>query len=64
MNLLFFFYIKGVELYETANFPTLVINSLYKDNKVVDFDLGEDTLVILLDNNEVYWCGMKFHYEP
>ena len=54
----------GVEIYETANFPTLVVNDDFKSAKIVDFDIGEDVTVILLDNNEVFWCGSKLAYKP
>ena len=43
----------GVEIYETANFPTLVVNDDFKSAKIVDYDIGEDVTAILLDNNEV-----------
>ena len=44
----------GVEIYETANFPTLVVNDDFKSAKIVDYDIGEDVTAILLDNNEVF----------
>lgn len=53
----------GVELYETANFPTEVVrNSEMGKHKIKDFEVGEDILVVLLENNKVYWCGMKYNY--
>lgn len=54
----------GVEMYETANFATPVINDLFKGDKIVDFDISEDIMVILTDKNEVYWSGMKLEYQP
>ncbi len=54
----------GVEMYETANFPTMVINGQFKGEKIVDFDISEDIMVVLLANNEVYWSGMKLEYAP
>lgn len=54
----------GVELYETQNFPTQVKNIEFKNNKVVDYEIGEDCMVILLDNNEVWWTGMRLEYRP
>ncbi len=53
----------GVEIYETANFPTPVVNDDFQ-SKIVDFDIGEDVTAILLENNEVFWCGSKLAYKP
>ena len=53
----------GVELYETANFPTEVVqDSNMAKHKIIDFEVGEDVLAVLLSNNTVYWCGMKYNY--
>ena len=54
----------GVELYETANFPTAVVNEDFANQKIVDFDIGEDIMAILLNNNEVYWSGIRMAYKP
>lgn len=54
----------GVEIYETANFPTPVVNDDFKNSRIVDYDIGEDVTAILLDNNEVMWSGMKLAYKP
>ena len=54
----------GVELYETANFPTAVVNEDFVNQKIVDFDIGEDIMAILLNNNEVYWSGIRMAYKP
>lgn len=35
-------------MYETANFATSVVNDRFKDQKVKDFYLSEDIMVILL----------------
>lgn len=51
-------------MYETANFATQVISESFKGHKVKQFDISEDIMVILLDNNEVYWSGMKLEYAP
>jgi len=53
----------GVEMFETCNFAT-AIETGRKDMKVVDFDLGENTTVILLENGEVWWSGMKLVFRP
>eukprot|EP00828_Plagiopyla_frontata_P040521 TRINITY_DN5519_c0_g1_i2.p4 TRINITY_DN5519_c0_g1~~TRINITY_DN5519_c0_g1_i2.p4 ORF type:complete len:155 (-),score=36.96 TRINITY_DN5519_c0_g1_i2:21-485(-) len=54
----------GVELYETANFPTEVVqDSNMAKHKIIDFEVGEDVLAVLLSNNTVYWCGMKYNYQ-
>ena len=31
---------------------------------VVDFDVGENVTVILLDNNDVFVSGMRIYYQP
>jgi alpha-tubulin suppressor-like RCC1 family protein len=54
----------GVEMYETANFATPVVNDLMKGKKIVSFDISEDIMTILLDNNDVLWSGMKLEYTP
>lgn len=54
----------GVEIYETANFPTKVVNDNFQDKKIIDFAVGEDITVVLLDTNEVYWSGSKIYYKP
>lgn len=37
----------GIELYETANFPTKVFDDKLKGKKIVDFDVGENVTVLL-----------------
>lgn len=54
----------GVEIYETANFPTIVVREKFGNNKIVDFVVGEDIVAVLLDNNEIYWSGSKAEYSP
>lgn len=54
----------GVEMYETCNFATLIEPEGLKNQKVVDFELGENVLVLKLDNGEVWWSGMKLVYRP
>jgi hypothetical protein len=38
-------------MFETANFATTVVNDRFKNQKVKDFYLSEDIMVILLGNN-------------
>jgi alpha-tubulin suppressor-like RCC1 family protein len=52
----------GVEMYETNIFPTRVNNSNLSSDDVVDYQLGEDTLAILLGDGNVYWAGMRLAY--
>jgi len=54
----------GVEIYETANFPTPVVNDDFKSSKILDYDIGEDVTAILLENNDVFWSGSKLAYKP
>jgi alpha-tubulin suppressor-like RCC1 family protein len=54
----------GVEIYETANFPTPIVKDAFNGSKIIDFVVGEDIIAVLLDNNEVYWCGCKAEYSP
>ena len=51
-------------MYETAQFPVEVINQQFKGQKIVDYDISEDSMIVLLENNEVYWSGMKLEYQP
>ena len=54
----------GIEIYETVNFPTEVIREGYENQKVVNFDISEDTLLFQLGNGELWWTGMKMAYKP
>jgi alpha-tubulin suppressor-like RCC1 family protein len=54
----------GVEIYETAQFPTKMVNEDFKTRKILQYEVAEDLTAILLDNNEVYWCGSKLAYKP
>lgn len=36
----------------------------FKNQKIVDFAIGEDITAVLLDNNTVYWSGVKMCYKP
>ena len=54
----------GIEIYETVNFPTEVIREGYEKQRVVNFDISENTLMFQLDNGELWWSGMKKAYMP
>lgn len=54
----------GVEIYETANFPTKVVTNQIKGAEIINFWVGEDISAFLLDNNSVYWSGMRLEYIP
>lgn len=54
----------GVEMFETCNFVTLVQQNEMENLKIVDFDLGENVTVMLTDNGEAWWSGMKLVYRP
>lgn len=54
----------GVEIYETANFPTPVVKEDFQNYKVLDFAVGEDITAVLLENNLVFWSGSKLAYKP
>lgn len=54
----------GIEMYETANYPSRIQFDKLKGKNIVDFDLAENTGVFLTDTNEVYWMGLKLAYEP
>jgi hypothetical protein len=51
-------------MYETVNFATEVIREGYEDHKVVNFDISDTTLLFQLDNDEIWWTGMKIAYKP
>jgi alpha-tubulin suppressor-like RCC1 family protein len=54
----------GVEMYETVNFVTEVIREGYEGQKIVNFDISENTLIFQLDNDAFWWSGMKIAYKP
>ncbi|KRX03451.1 Regulator of chromosome condensation 1/beta-lactamase-inhibitor protein II [Pseudocohnilembus persalinus] len=49
---------------DVATLPTKVANQYFKDHSIVDFSVGENSLVILTDNNEVYWSGLDLAFKP
>jgi len=40
-------WILGIEMYETATYPTKISTEKLKGKKVIDFDIAENTGVIL-----------------
>ena len=54
----------GLEMYETVNFATEVIREGYEDKNVVNFDISDTTLLFQLENDELWWTGMKIAYKP
>ncbi|EGR32219.1 regulator of chromosome condensation, putative [Ichthyophthirius multifiliis] len=44
--------------------PTPVNNVAYKGQNIVDFDTGKNTLVILTDQNQVFFSGLELAYQP
>lgn len=54
----------GVEMYETANFPTRVVSEDFDNSLIKGFEVGEDCMAIMLTDNRVYWAGMKLAYKP
>jgi hypothetical protein len=53
----------GIEIYETATFPTPVKMPEEK-SKLLDFWVGENITAFLMDDNKVYWSGMRMGYQP
>ena len=51
-------------MYETVNFVTEVIREGYEDKKVVNFDISENGLIFQLENDQLWWAGMKIAYKP
>ena len=42
----------------------MVLNDDLKDKKIIDFDVGENIVVLLLETHEVYWMGLRLAYKP
>ena len=36
----------------------------FKNHKIIDYDIGEDIMVLLTDNNKVFWSGIRIAYKP
>lgn len=51
----------GIEIYETATFPTPVKMPNEKAD-ILNFWVGENISAFLLDNNKVYWSGIRMAY--
>ena len=41
-----------------------MIREGYENQKVVNFDISDNTLIFELDNGELWWAGMKMAYKP
>ncbi len=41
-----------------------MITEDFGGKKILDFEIGEDIMVILLEDNEVFWSGIKMAYKP
>nr|8B6H_DL Chain DL, COXBP,Chromosome condensation regulator RCC1 repeat protein,Chromosome condensation regulator RCC1 repeat protein [Tetrahymena thermophila SB210]8B6H_Dl Chain Dl, COXBP,Chromosome condensation regulator RCC1 repeat protein,Chromosome condensation regulator RCC1 repeat protein [Tetrahymena thermophila SB210] len=49
---------------QNARLPTPVVDRHFVGQKVVDFEVGENTLVFLTDKNEVFFSGLELAYQP
>lgn len=49
---------------QVAYLPTKVVDHCFKNEKVVDFAVGENSLVIVTDKNKVYWSGLDLAFKP
>jgi len=54
----------GIEINHDIDHPTKINDVNLQSKKVVDFDLGEDISVILTDDGQAYWSGLKLALEP
>lgn len=53
----------GVELHETSPFPSIVHTEKFT-SPIKEYEIGEDLLVLRLENDQFYYCGMKLAYLP
>lgn len=53
----------GVEFHETSPYPSMVHSENFT-SPIVDYQIGEDVVVIKLANDEIHYCGMKLAYLP
>lgn len=53
-----------MEMYETVNFVTEVIREGYEELKVTNFDISDTALLFQLENQDLWWAGMKIAYKP
>lgn len=49
---------------DVALIPTPIANSFFQGEKIRDFDLGQDTLLVLTENNKVYFSGLDLTFKP
>ncbi len=52
------------DINETINFPTAMDTTLIGDRKIVDFALSEKCTVVRLEDDSVFWMGLKLNYHP
>ena len=52
------------DLNETINFPTEIYTKLIGKTKIIDFELSEKCTVVQLEDNRVFWMGLKLNYHP
>lgn len=55
--------VMGVSTDEYIYTPTPVVNT-FSGKKVLDFSLGENSMIIMCENNEVYFSGLGLAYKP
>eukprot|EP00331_Platyophrya_macrostoma_P002665 CAMPEP_0176424198 /NCGR_PEP_ID=MMETSP0127-20121128/10707_1 /TAXON_ID=938130 /ORGANISM="Platyophrya macrostoma, Strain WH" /LENGTH=358 /DNA_ID=CAMNT_0017805235 /DNA_START=186 /DNA_END=1262 /DNA_ORIENTATION=+ len=54
----------NTEFVEEAAVPNEIVDTEYHGKKVVDFQLSEDCLMILTEDNQIYYCGMRKYGTP
>lgn len=54
----------GIEINHEVDHPTKLNTEEIGDKKVVDFDSGEEISVILTEDGEAYWFGLKLALDP
>ena len=45
-------------------FPTPMLLDGVDKHKVKAFDLGDNITIILLDNGDLFWAGLRLAYKP
>jgi len=54
------FWNKGIEMHETVSYPTKIPSDKLKGKKVVDFDISENTGIILTGKKTFSFRIMRF----
>lgn len=54
----------GITLDERVNSLTPIVDENFFGKKIKDFDLGENSLLILTEDNKVYFSGLALSYKP